>query len=106
MRRRPLAISGTEPAKALAGGATLTLPAEAASRAGTLPPAPVTRIESVHTRRQLGARDIRLGIWLGRLRRFGAIAAWLLVLLIIMAIVVLGSRPAPTEFNSLSHVLT
>jgi hypothetical protein len=66
----------------------------------------VTRIHDGLHRQQLGTREIRFGIWLARVRRFGALAAWLLIMLIIMAVVVLGVRPAPTDFDSLSPFVT
>ena len=70
------------------------------------PPPAVTRIDAVHPPALVDGRALVVGIWRGRMRRFGALAAWLLVLLIILAVVVLGSRPAPTDFESLGWTLT
>ena len=60
----------------------------------------------MHAGATVDDRALQFGTWMARIRRFGAVAAWLLVLLVIFAIVVLGSRPAPTDFESLGRVLT
>ena len=54
----------------------------------------------------LGTRAIERSIRIRRLRRAGAIALWVLALVVVALVLTVGGRPAPTEFGSLGWHVT
>lgn len=97
---------------------TRTQPARAAARPGpTLtvdPPPPttpafasatVTRIDVVHPATVVGRADIGRRLRVRRLKQAAAIAAWLMVIVIIVLILFVGSRPAAPDFDSYGRLI-
>lgn len=68
-------------------------------------PTNVTRMSTIDPDGVLDRQDLGRTARLRRLRHNAAIAAWLIIVLAVMLILFVGSRPAPTDFQSYASLL-
>lgn len=68
-------------------------------------PSTVTRIDTVHPAIMVGSADIDRQLRAHRIKKLAALVVWLVILTIIALIVLVGSQPAPPDFDSYARLI-